>query len=129
MEGGIITAKSFRDLRVWQSAYNLSIQIYKLTANFPKSEQYALSSQMQRASVSVCSNIAEGFGRRSSKEKDQFYSMANGSLTELENQLLIAHGIGYLNDELLNELYKKCDVTHRMLVKLQIINKGKGARS
>jgi len=128
MDDRNIKVRSFRDLRVWQSAYKLSIQIYKTTENFPKHEQYGLSSQMQRSSVSVCSNIAEGFGRRTFKEKDQFYAMANGSLTELENQILIAGGISYLNELDRNNLYEQCETTHKMLVTLQQVNRKKGER-
>lgn len=122
-------AKSFRDLRVWQAAYDLAIDIYKLCGTFPKHEQYGLGSQMSRAAVSVCSNIAEGFGRRSSKEKDQFYGMANGSLTELENQLLIARGVHYINEDNFQKVAQKCALTHRMLATLQKVNQKKGARS
>lgn len=119
--------RTFRDLRVWQSAYDVSIMIYKMTATFPKHEQFGLSSQMQRSAVSVCSNIAEGFGRKGSKEKDQFYSMANGSLTELENQLLIAQGVGYIDKSELSDVYDTCEITHKMLVALQQANKQRGA--
>ena len=129
MDGGIEKVKTFKDLRVWQAAYTLSLEIYKMTHNFPKYEQYGLSSQMQRAAVSVCSNIAEGFGRRGVREKDQFYAMANGSLTELENQLLIAAGIGYIDKVSANNTYSQCEIVHKMLCKLQIVNKQKGVKS
>ena len=115
-------ARSFQDLRVWQAAYELAIMTYKLCETFPKHEQYALTSQMCRAAVSVCSNIAEGFGRRSTKEKDQFYSMANGSLTELENQLLIARGVNYVSDHSYEPMIRQCDAVHRMLITLQKVN-------
>ncbi len=81
---------------------------------------------MQRAAVSVCSNIAEGFGRRSYKEKDQFYAVANGSLIELKNQILIANGINYLTDQDRAKLYDICDQTHKMLASLQQVNRTKG---
>lgn len=121
--------KSFKDLRVWQAAYKLAIQIYNLTKAFPLHERYGLSSQMSRSAVSVCSNIAEGFGRRSSREKDQFYSMANGSLTELENQLLIARGVGYVQERQFQTIAEQCSATHRMLATLQKVNFTKGTRS
>jgi four helix bundle protein len=114
--------KSFRDLRVWQSAYDLTMSVYALCKSFPRHEQYGLGSQMTRAAVSVCSNIAEGFGRRSVKEKDQFYSIANGSLTELENQLLVAYGVGYITKQTLQEVADICSITHRMLNTLQKVN-------
>lgn len=122
MEGGSKPVRSFRDLRVWQAAYGLSIAVYRVCATFPKHEQYGLVSQMQRAAISVCSNIAEGFGRRGIKEKDQFYAMANGSLTELENQLLIAQGVGYIDQTSFDTLYAQCESAHRMLVTLQKVN-------
>lgn len=121
-------ARSFQDLRVWQAAYSLAIEIYKLCEIFPRHEQYALTSQMCRSAVSVCSNIAEGFGRRSTKEKDQFYSIANGSLTELENQILIAKGVNYIKKEQYEKIFEQCELTHRMLVTLQKVNKAKGVR-
>jgi len=118
--------KSFKDLRVWQAAYKLSLSTYKLCATLPSREQYGLASQMSRAAVSVCSNIAEGFGRRTLKEKDQFYSIANGSLTELENQLLIARGIGYIHEGDFRAIAEQCAATHKMLTALQKVNKSKG---
>lgn len=116
-------AKSFQDLRVWQVAYLMTLDIYRLTGRFPDYEKFGLASQMTRAAVSVCSNIAEGFGRRSAKEKDQFYSIANGSMTELENQLLIAHGIGYISKEELVAVTEKCEAAHKMLAVLQKVNR------
>lgn len=114
--------RSFRDLRVWQDAFKLSVGIYKICEMYPDHEKYALSSQMRRATVSVCSNIAEGFGRRSVKEKDQFYGMANGSLTELENQILIAEGVGYISNEFSDKFMAQCGKVHRQLITLQKVN-------
>ena len=114
--------RSFRDLRVWQDAFKLSIGIYKICEGYPEHEKYALSSQMRRAAVSVCSNIAEGFGRRGTKEKDQFYGMANGSLTELENQILIAEGVGYISKEFSDKFMSQCGKVHRQLITLQKVN-------
>jgi len=70
--------------------------IYKITKVFPKEETFGLLSQMRRCVVSITSNIAEGFSRQSYKEKAQFYSMSLGSVTELQNQLLIARDVGYI---------------------------------
>jgi len=119
------TIKSFRDLRVWQEAYKLSLVIYKICDHFPKHELYGLTNQLCRAGVSVCSNIAEGFGRKGAREKDQFYAIANGSLTELENQLLIAEGIGYIDSKLLNRVIQQCDTVHKMLYGLRKANSTK----
>lgn len=89
--------RSFKDLDAWKEGHNLVLQVYKLTKIFPKEESFGLTSQLRRAAVSITSNIAEGFSRASFKEKSQFYSMSLGSLTELQNQLLIARDIGYID--------------------------------
>lgn len=89
--------KSFTDLNAWKKAHKLVLMIYKITKEFPKEEIFGLVSQMRRAVVSITSNIAEGFSRQSKKEKIQFYSIAKGSLTEIQNQLLIAKDIGYIS--------------------------------
>ena len=93
--------KSFRELRVWQVAMNLVENIYRLTRNFPKQETYGLGSQMQRAAVSIPSNIAEGHTREHIKEYLHHLSMAQASLAELETQLEISGRLKYvLSDEL-----------------------------
>ena len=91
--------KSFTDLRAWQEGHKIVLMVYKETKNFPKEEQFGLTNQLRRASVSITSNISEGFSRNSGKEKAQFYSMALGSLTESQNQLLIAKDLGYISTE------------------------------
>ncbi len=75
-----MASRSFRDLRVWQSAEDLTVAVYDAVKALPAYEQFGLSSQLRRSMISVPSNIAEGFGRRSAKEKDQFYHHALGSL-------------------------------------------------
>ena len=95
--------KSFRDLSSWQEAHKLVIMIYNITKNFPKQEMFGIISQMRRAAVSISSNIAEGFSRQTYKDKVQFYFMAQGSLTELQNQLLIAKDLRYLKEKDYNE--------------------------
>jgi four helix bundle protein len=92
------TIKSFTDLYAWKFGHKLVIQIYKLTAKFPKEELFGLTNQIRRAAVSITSNIAEGFSRNSYKDKVQFYTISLGSLTEVHNQLLIARDIEYLNE-------------------------------
>lgn len=89
---------SFRKLIVWQKAVTLAARVYQLTARFPKDEKYGLSSQMQRAAVSIGSNIAEGSGRAGKKEFYHFLQIAQGSACELETQLEIAHQIGLVGD-------------------------------
>lgn len=92
-----IKIKSFTDLVAWKEAHKLALMIYKTTKEFPTTETYSLVDQIRRCSVSISSNIAEGFSRQSKKEKLQFNYMALGSLTELQNQLLIAKDVGYLD--------------------------------
>ncbi len=91
--------KSFTDLRAWQEGHQLVLEVYKMTKKFPKDELFGLTSQLRRAVVSITSNIAEGFSRSSYKEKSQFYFIAIGSLTETQNQLLIARDLEYIAKE------------------------------
>jgi len=107
--------KSFTDLKVWQEGHKLVIMIYKITKKFPKEEIYSLVSQMCRSSVSVTSNVAEGFGRQGYKEKVHFYYQAQGSLIELKNQILIAKDVGYITQEELTELAEQANKTHALL--------------
>jgi four helix bundle protein len=88
-----------KELIVWQKAMDLVVSIYKLTKSFPKTEVYGLASQMQRAAVSVPSNIAEGHGLKQTQAYARHLAIANGSLTELETQLEIARRLGYLTAE------------------------------
>lgn len=90
--------KSFTDLTTWKEGHVYVLEIYKLTREFPKDELFGLTSQLRRAAISFTSNIAEGFSRHSYKEKVQFYYTALGSLTETQNQLLIARDIGYMQN-------------------------------
>jgi four helix bundle protein len=89
--------QKFTDLYAWKEAHILVLDIYKITKTFPRDEIYGLISQMRRAAVSITSNIAEGFSRRSFKDKAHFYTIALGSLTELENQIYISKDVGYLH--------------------------------
>lgn len=106
---------SFTDLIAWQEGHKLVIAIYKITKDFPKEETYSLIDQMRRAAASVTANIAEGFGRNTYKDKLHFYYVAQGSLTELKNFILIAKDVGYLDAGQLNELTEKANQTHRLL--------------
>lgn len=90
--------KSFTDLNAWRKGHELVLDIYKITKTFPSDEKYGLSDQMRRCAVSITSNIAEGFSRRGNKEKLQFYYISLGSVTEIQNQLLIARDIGYIKN-------------------------------
>ncbi len=88
-------AESFRDLIVWQRSVQMTTAIYELTSRFPREELYGLTSQLRRASVSVASNIAEGYGRGSSGEYKQFLGMARGSNSEVQTQFVIARELGF----------------------------------
>ncbi len=88
--------RSFTDLDAWKEKHVLVLMVYSATKQFPKEEQFGLITQLRRAVVSITSNIAEGFSRSSYKEKSQFYSIALGSLTEAQNQILVAKDVGYM---------------------------------
>lgn len=106
---------SFTDLRAWQQAHQLALAIYKLTENLPNSEQFSLTSQLRRAAISVSSNIAEGFGRDSRKDKEHFYVMASGSLYEIKSQLILARDLSYLDMASFMEISDKANLTHKTL--------------
>ena len=96
--------RSFTDLAAWQEGHKLVLRVYEITKSFPNDEMFGLVSQMRRAAVSTTSNIAEGFSRSSYQEKARFYSMTLGSLTEIQNQLLIARDVGYLEKQVFDDL-------------------------
>ena len=96
---------SYRDLRVWQASMDLVERVYEMARSFPKHEVYALCSQMQRAAVSIPSNIAEGHEREHIKEYLHHLSMAQASLAELETQLEISLRLGYIQTEQFNQLF------------------------
>jgi len=114
---------SYRDLKVWQEGRKLAVLVYLQLRTFPKYEQFGLSDQMRRAVVSVPSNVAEGFGRATAKEKNQFYYVAKGSLAELETQLYIAFDIGYIDEKNLDNILEQSSLTHRLLQGLIKTNK------
>lgn len=88
----------FTDLYAWQEGHKLVLMVYKGTKNFPAEEKFGITDQMRRAVVSLTSNITEGFSRKSSKEKNRFYYVAQASLVELQNQLIISRDVGYLSE-------------------------------
>ena len=106
---------NYKELVVWQKAILLVTDIYKLTKTFPKEEIYGLSAQMQRAVVSIPSNIAEGNDRNSSKEFSQFLRIARGSLAELETQIIISEKLEYTNNDQVTPLLNNCYETGRMI--------------
>jgi four helix bundle protein len=105
----------FTDLIAWQKGHSVVIKIYKFTKLFPKEEIFVLVSQMRRCVISITSNIAEGFSRKNKKEKNQFYYIALGSTTELENQLIIAKDLGYISLGDFEKLMNDLDVVEKLL--------------
>ena len=108
----------FTDLIAWQESHKLVLLTYKTLERFPKKEMFALCDQIRRCVVSVSANVAEGFSRRGNKEKSQFYYIAKGSLTELENHFLIARDIGYITKNEFDNLLKQMDSVGRLLTGL-----------
>src|SRR5258708_7963254 len=96
--------KSFTDLDAWKHGHNLVLEVYSASKEFPREEQFGLINQIRRAVVSITSNIAEGFSRNSYKEKVQFYSISLGSLTEVQNQILIARDLKYIDQKRFNAI-------------------------
>ncbi|MDO8569197.1 MAG: four helix bundle protein [bacterium] len=107
--------RDFTDLEAWRKSHELVLAIYKATEKFPKSEAFGLISQMQRAAVSITSNIAEGFGRQTLKEKVQFYYQAQGSLTEIKSQLIISKDLNYISDEEFDKIMDTLITSHKLL--------------
>lgn len=107
--------KSFTDLVAWKEAHKLALFIYEITKSFPKEEVYGLTNQIRRAAVSVSSNIAEGFSRRTNADKNQFYHQSLASLTELQNQLLIARDVGYLKNVDFNRVADQTIIVSKLI--------------
>ena len=96
--------ETHKDLRVWQQGIEMVTSIYLMTKSFPKEEVFGLASQLRRASVSVPSNIAEGYARGTDKEKLHFLRISSGSMSEVETQLLLSLNLGYIDQEKYNKL-------------------------
>jgi four helix bundle protein len=105
----------FRNLRVWQRAHQLTLDVYGETRSFPKEERYRLTSQLRRAAASVPANIAEGCGRNGDAELARFLTIARGSASELDYLLLLAHDLGYLKPSRYEELAEDVHGIARML--------------
>jgi four helix bundle protein len=107
--------ESYRDLKVWQRAIQMTLAIYRVTTGFPKEEIFGLTGQIRRAGVSVASNIAEGYGRNSRGEYKQFLGMARGSNLEVQTQLFLASELNYGNPSLLKTAESLSIEVERML--------------
>jgi four helix bundle protein len=106
---------SFRDLDVWKRAIELTLAIYKLTDAFPESERFGLTNQLRRASVSVASNIAEGYGRATKGEYIQFLGHARGSISEVETQLVIARALNFGSSPHMKSAENLCTEVGKMI--------------
>lgn len=107
--------KTFRDLLIWQKSMALITNCYTISANFPKEEQFGLTSQIRRCAISIPSNIAEGFGRGTNKEYYRFLTISLGSLFEFQTQIEIAYNLNYITSENFNKLYEDSRELERML--------------
>src|SRR5437868_11620623 len=100
---------NLKELKIWQKAIELSVEVYKATQHFPKEETYNLTSQTRRSAISIPSNIAEGAGRNSANEFVHFLGISNGSAFELQTQLVISNRLNLLKEETLNPLLGSID--------------------
>ena len=110
---------SYRDLRVWKESMHLVVAIYRTVAGFPKEEMYGVTSQIKRSAISIPSNIAEGHARDSTREFLRHLSISQGSLAELETQLMLTGELGYLNPSHIDPLLSRCADVGKMIRGLQ----------
>lgn len=114
-EPGGGTVQSYEDLRVWQGGIELAEAVYALSRDFPESERFGLASQLRRASVSIASNIAEGWGRGSRQDYVRFLRIARGSLYEVRTQVVIADRVGFASGEDAEHLRGQTEALRRQL--------------
>jgi four helix bundle protein len=114
-----VSVTHFRELDVWRVAMQLTREVYKLTAKFPREERYGLSAQLQRAAVSVPSNIAEGNARNSTRDYARFISIASGSVAELQTQLLLANDLELISAAMLEPALELAERVGKVLYRLQ----------
>jgi len=107
--------ESYKDLEIWKKGVRFAIEIYQITREFPSHEQFGLISQLRRAASSVPANIAEGYGRESTKSYIQFLKISRGSLNEIETFLYIGFGLGYLDKAKLDEQIEKTTEIGKMM--------------
>ncbi len=107
--------KTFRDLKIWQQSMKLVTEIYRATSSFPEEEKYGLTSQLRRSSVSIPSNISEGFGRNSQGDFKRFVNISMGSLFELQTQIEVAKNLEFISKEIFENLYDNSREIVRMM--------------
>lgn len=110
-----MSIRNFTELNAWKEGHQLVLEVYTLTRSFPKEELFALVNQIRRCVVSITSNIAEGFSRHSSKEKLNFFAIALGSSTELENQLIISRDLGYISSQEYANVIQRLTTVQKLL--------------
>ena len=110
-----MTYNPFEEMPVWEKAMNLAVQIFKLTEKLPKKEDYGLTSQIRRSALSVAGNLSEGFGRRHTKDKLNFYYDSRGSLAETKNHLIYGYRVGYFTESDLKEHSTQIEQTWKEL--------------
>lgn len=109
---------SFTQLNTWKEGHKLVLYIYRAVRKFPHEEIYVLTSQMLRAVISITLNVAEGFTRKGKQEKTRFYYIAKASLTELQNQLIIARDVGYIKKKEFEEIAEQTVIVRKLLIGL-----------
>ena len=110
--------KSFEEMPVWQKAMDLAVDIFNLTEKLPKKEDFGLTSQIRRSALSISGNIAEGYGRKHTKNKLNFYYDSRGSLTETKNHLIYGHRVEYFTK---TELLKNSDLIEKIWRELNFL--------
>lgn len=111
--------RNFSDLEAWKQAHLIALSIYKITKEYPRDEIFALTSQSRRAASSVGANIAEGFSRNTKKDKVHFYTMARGSMTELQNHAILARDLGYLSSDACSDFLRNSEWTIKLISGLE----------
>ena len=112
--------RDFREIKVWEKAHSLTLEIYKATSKFPREETYGLTSQMRRSSSSIAANIAEGFGRGGNTELARFLQIGMGSASELEYHILLASDLNLMTKIIYGQLQEQLVEVKRMLAALLV---------
>jgi len=109
----------FKNLKIWQESMELTVEVYKITSEFPQNEKYGLTSQIRRAAISISSNIAEGSSRNSNKDFSRFLSISLGSAFELETQLIIANKLHLIDEKSLKNIITSLSEIQKMIIGFQ----------